>query len=176
MRLVFLYGPPAAGKLTIAKELEKLCGYRVFHNHLTVDLTEIAFDIGTEEATAFSSKLRLEVFEEAAKQGRDGLIFTFCYAREKDDAFVKDIQDLIGRYGGDVCFVQVYCSVGALMDRVGDASREVFRKVRSREGLQRMMDEAELFEAIPFVESLSIDTTGTPPKEAARIIREHYHL
>jgi len=35
--LVLLHGPPASGKLTIAKELSVLTEARVFHNHLTLD-------------------------------------------------------------------------------------------------------------------------------------------
>lgn len=38
MEFVLLYGPPAIGKLTIAKELQKLKGYKLLHNHLVVDL------------------------------------------------------------------------------------------------------------------------------------------
>ena len=38
MKLVVLHGPPAAGKLTVALELEPLTGFQVFHHHLTVDL------------------------------------------------------------------------------------------------------------------------------------------
>lgn len=35
--LVYLHGPPAAGKLTIATELAALGVGEVFHNHLTMD-------------------------------------------------------------------------------------------------------------------------------------------
>jgi len=37
MELLFIYGPAAVGKLTVARELAKLTGFRLFHNHLTVD-------------------------------------------------------------------------------------------------------------------------------------------
>ena len=47
MRLVFLYGPPAVGKLTVAKALARLTGYKVFHNHLTIDLVASILDWGT---------------------------------------------------------------------------------------------------------------------------------
>jgi len=35
MKLVFIYGPPAVGKLTVANALAKVTGFKVFHNHLT---------------------------------------------------------------------------------------------------------------------------------------------
>jgi len=34
MNLVFLYGPPAAGKYTIGRELASLTGLALFHNIL----------------------------------------------------------------------------------------------------------------------------------------------
>ena len=38
MKLIVLYGPPAAGKYTIAKAVAEKTGYKLFHNYLTVDL------------------------------------------------------------------------------------------------------------------------------------------
>ena len=31
-KLIFIYGPPADGKLTTARELEKVTGYKLVHN------------------------------------------------------------------------------------------------------------------------------------------------
>ncbi len=39
MQLVYLYGPPGVGKLTVARELVALTGFKLFHNHLAVNLT-----------------------------------------------------------------------------------------------------------------------------------------
>ena len=44
MWLLFLHGPPASGKLTIARELKTLTGFQLFHNHLAVDLLESVFE------------------------------------------------------------------------------------------------------------------------------------
>ena len=38
MKLVILYGPPGVGKLTVGRELAARTGFKLFHNHLTVDL------------------------------------------------------------------------------------------------------------------------------------------
>ena len=43
MRLVVLYGPPGVGKLTVGGELATLTGFRLFHNHLTVNLATAIF-------------------------------------------------------------------------------------------------------------------------------------
>lgn len=51
MKLIFLYGPPAAGKLTIARALAVITGFAVFHNHLVVDAVESIFPFGSERFT-----------------------------------------------------------------------------------------------------------------------------
>jgi hypothetical protein len=48
MNLIFLHGPAAVGKLTVARELAHLTGFGLFHNHLTVDALTAVFDFGTE--------------------------------------------------------------------------------------------------------------------------------
>lgn len=44
MELVVIYGAPGVGKLTVARELARKTGYKLFHNHLTVDLVKSLFD------------------------------------------------------------------------------------------------------------------------------------
>ncbi len=44
MQLVFLYGPPGVGKYTIGLELAARTGFRLLHNHLTVNLVSAVFE------------------------------------------------------------------------------------------------------------------------------------
>ena len=37
MMLVILFGPPAVGKMAVGIELERQTGFRLFHNHMSVD-------------------------------------------------------------------------------------------------------------------------------------------
>ena len=48
MNLVFIHGPAASGKLTVARELARLTGFGVFHNHLVVDSLTPVFEFGSE--------------------------------------------------------------------------------------------------------------------------------
>jgi tRNA uridine 5-carbamoylmethylation protein Kti12 len=67
MRFIVIYGPPAVGKLTTAEELSKLTGYRIFHNHLTIDLVNSILDYGSKEFNEFVDRYRLEMIGAAAK-------------------------------------------------------------------------------------------------------------
>lgn len=45
-RMIFLYGPPAVGKLTVANLVSERTGFRVLHNHLTIDAITPVFAFG----------------------------------------------------------------------------------------------------------------------------------
>jgi tRNA uridine 5-carbamoylmethylation protein Kti12 len=47
VKLIFIYGPPAVGKLTVASELAKLTGFKLFDNHVSIDFVKSVFDYGT---------------------------------------------------------------------------------------------------------------------------------
>ena len=66
MDLVFMHGPVAAGKLTVARELSHLTGFRLFHNHLTVDAVAAVFDFGSEPFILLREQIWLAIFREAA--------------------------------------------------------------------------------------------------------------
>ncbi len=86
MKPIFLYGFPGVGKLTVAREkltvareLAELTGFKLFHNHLTVDLIASVFDFGSEPFVELREKIWLAVFSEAVETDLTGLIFTFAY-------------------------------------------------------------------------------------------------
>ena len=66
------------GKLTVAREIAKLTGFKVFHNHLAVDLVESVFEFGSQPFVELREKVWLAVFSQAVAANLDGLIFTFA--------------------------------------------------------------------------------------------------
>jgi hypothetical protein len=176
MKLVFIYGPPATGKLTVAKHLAKLTGFKLFHNHMTFDLVGSIFEFGTKPFAKLNDIYRLELFEAAAKEDINGLIFTFVYAKPDDDHFIKETIRRVERHGGKVYFVQLLCDRNALFRRVKHASRENFDKIKSRKSLHRCLGRWELFSKVPFKRSLSIDNTKLPPRKAAQKIKAYFKL
>ena len=48
MKLVFIHGAPAAGKLTTARLLDRVGG-RLFDNHAAIDVARTVFEFGTPE-------------------------------------------------------------------------------------------------------------------------------
>ena len=165
MKLIVLYGAPASGKYTIAKLLAEKLGYKFFHNHVTVDMLKQLFEFGTPGFFELSDKIRLDVFEEAAKQNISGMIFTFVYHKEAGDGFVRNIIERVRKYGGEVKFIQIYCDKNELIKRVGQEQRIQAKKMVSSEKLLNMFDRGDFQSAISFVESTCIDNTSLSIEE-----------
>ena len=166
MKLIVLYGPPAAGKYTVAKGIAEKTGYRLFHNHLTVDLLKSVFTFGTENFFQLSQNIRLEILEQAAKENIPGIVFTFVYNKNNDDGFIRDLLERVTSQGGEVIFIQIYCEQEELLKRVEEESRRQFQKITSKEGLAEMLASDDLISSIDFVNGTKIDTTHLTPQEA----------
>jgi hypothetical protein len=99
MHLLFIYGPPASGKLTIASQVARQSGYALFHNHLIVDALLAVFPFGSPEFVALREKFWIETIGEAARSGRS-LVFTFCPEPTVDAGFSRRVEALVQQAGG----------------------------------------------------------------------------
>jgi hypothetical protein len=171
MKLIFLHGPPAVGKLTIACELAVLTGFRLFHNHLTVDLVSSLFSFGSEPFILLREQIWLAVFAEAARNNVS-LIFTFNPERTVREGFIQETIDVVHASGGQVTFVALTCAEDELERRIGDASRKEFGKLASVEQYRSLKD-AGAFQFPKLPNGLSVDTTNHSPADSARLIREY---
>jgi hypothetical protein len=176
MVLVFLYGPPAVGKLTVAKELAALTGYKVFHGHLTFDLAHALFEPFTPPFGALCTELRLKTIEMAAQYDLAGMVFTYCYAYPSDTPFVERVRDTVASAGGEICFVQLLCDVPELKRRVVAPDRRAFRKLDNAPGLEAALVRWDLYTPIPDSDTLSIDNTHLAPAQVAARIVKHFSL
>lgn len=173
MKLLCIYGPPASGKLTVAKELSAVTGIKVFHNHLALDFAAGVFDWGTPAFWSVVESSIMLVLETAAKTDID-LIFTFVYSPE-DDAYLERIIRTVEGHGGEVCFVRLSCTPEVLEERVQSPDRKQFNKISSVEILRDFMSRRDIFASVPY-EDLHIDTCQTVPSEAAKIIAANFGL
>jgi hypothetical protein len=178
MKLVFLYGPPAVGKLTVANELATLSRFKIFHNHLSVDLVESIFPRGTRPFAQLIWDIRLSTFAKAAEEDIDGLIFTMVYGRNRE-ALMSRCVDVVEKAGGEVCFVHLTCSQATLERRVRNEDRKRHGKITSVDVLRDSLSNSaaqEPFAASAGWKSLTIDTDTASPLEAAQQIVTHYGL
>ena len=176
MKLVFLHGMPGVGKLTVASELAKLTGFRLFHNHLTVDLVLSLFEFGSQPFVELRERIWLDTFAQACDAKLDGLIFTFAFEKTVRHEFVSNVMKLVEPQGGEVVFVNLYCDSAELEKRLTDPGREKFGKLTSLE-LFRQLKSNGTFDAPDSLPSrISVDTTNITPLEAARKIATELNL
>jgi len=175
VKLIFIYGPPAVGKLTVARKLARMTGYKLYHNHVSIDFVKSVFEFGTPTFWRLVDKFRREMLEEAAKEGID-VIFTFVYDRGSDDEFVNDVVRRVKSQGGMVCFVRLYCDPQELARRVNAKSRKKLGKLVTKSELARMVKKFNLASEVPIAGSLSLDTGSLSAEQAATAIAARFRL
>lgn len=176
MKLVILYGPPAVGKLTVAKKVAEKTGYVLFHNHLAADLAASLHPFGTPAYADFVADIRTMYLNHAFRSRIPGIIMTLVYGIEthegkNDDKFIRRIIRKAKTHRVPVFFVRLTCDESTLMRRVGRPSRGALKKLRRPKILQRILRTKSVRCEIPAVRSLTIDTkTASPGSAAEKII------
>ncbi len=172
MRLIFIYGMPATGKLTVAKELSRMTGYPVFHNHLVVDLLWSLFEFGSKPFVELREEIWLSVFRQAAENQLPGLIFTFAPEATVRAEFIHQAVKVLTEAGGSVDFVELTCPVEELRLRIPEASRRQYKKLSSVEVFDQLHGNGTLASMAMPQALVSVDTsTCTPARAALEIAR-----
>jgi len=174
-QLIFIHGPTAVGKLTVARELARLTGFRLFHNHLIVDALTAVFEFGSEPFIRLREPMWLAIMRDAAI-ARISLVFTFTPEATVSPGFVEEAIAAFEGEGGEVKFVALTSAVEIQDARIGNESRAAFGKLRSV-SVQRALRQRRLMDYRPMPDSgLTIDTGATSPEDAARMILDHFAL
>jgi hypothetical protein len=174
MDLVFLYGPAAAGKLTVARALAARTGYPVFHNHLVVDAVGAVFAFGSEPFVRLRQDFWLTVFREAAAVSRS-LIFTFAPEPTVPADFFERSEAAVAASGGRMRYVCLTLSDAEQERRIGNADRGAFQKLRSLDILRAIRAAGQPF-ALPPGAELTLDTGKLDPEAAAAEIHRALDL
>lgn len=172
MELIFIYGLPATGKLTVAKELSKSTGYKLFHNHLVVDLLLSVFEFGSGPFVQMREEIWLTVFEQACQSKLPGLIFTFNPENTVRQTFVDAAIDTVTKCGGRIHFVELVCPLTELRDRIDSPSRLEHGKLSSLALFEKLHADGVFDTSHMPKPILTVDTSSCSPIEAAARIGE----
>lgn len=171
--LIYLYGPPASGKLTIAERVAEITGAKLFHNHLTVDAARAVFEFRSDPFDRVVQRFRLDVFATAASAGID-LVFTNSSAwggpdaRQRFAAFAEDAANVVDANGGQTFFVRVDAPPEALERRLANESRRRLNKLTDVARLTELMSSHDPSSLHPT--DLIVETARLAPHEAADLI------
>jgi hypothetical protein len=175
MKLLFLHGSPAVGKLTVAKALLQLVPGRLMDNHAAIDLALTIFDFGAPGFWELVHDVRRSAMNAAAEHRVPLLVTTFCYAEPEDREQFGQIEAIVQRDGGELLPVFLHCSREEALRRVGNPDRVERRKITSGEYLIRELDRYDLT-AVPRPDCLKLDTGVNAADVTAQEIVEHFGL
>jgi hypothetical protein len=175
--LVFLHGPAAAGKYTVARELAALTGLELYHNHLVVDevLKDHAF--GTPGFVAERDRRWRGHLGAALRRHPPGrIIFTFNPENTVPQAFIDWLFSAAPAAGVPLHSVEITAPESSLEARMGSAQRRTFRKLVDLELYRKLRDTGVFRTPVIPRTDLIVDTTAFEPADAAGRIRDHFRL
>ncbi len=169
MKLVFVYGPPAAGKYTVSRRVAEITGLALFHNHLVVDSVASVFPFGSPSFVRLREQFWMDVFKAAVAEDRS-LVFTFQPEGSVSPDFAQRVIDLVRGAGGEVLLVHLKLSADGQMARIANADRAAFGKLRDADLLAKLQAEFAACERAMPEADLVIDTELVSAEAAAAMI------
>ena len=187
MKLLFIFGAHAAGKMTVGQAVSRITPMKLFHNYMTI---EPVIELFGSYNGAVTERLRQVVFEEFAKTDNYGLIFTFIWAFDVpyDTEYVRRLTQLYENAGAQVDYVELVApqEVRLVRNRTENRLKEKASKRDVALSEMRMLDAEEKYRCISepgeVIEKLGctperylrIDNTDLSPEEVAERIVQHF--
>lgn len=183
MKLVFIIGNAAVGKMTVGQELMKITDMRLFHNHMTI---EPVLEIFGYFNSAAINRLRRVVFEEFAKSDSYGMIYTYMWAfdQQSDWDYIEDIKSVFAPYNTEFYYVELVASREVRLQRNTTENR-LQNKASKRDvemSNQRLISDDSIYRLesldgeIKFENYIKIDNTELSPDVVAKMIKERFLL
>jgi hypothetical protein len=170
MHFVLIFGPPAVGKMTVGHEIAQRTGFKLFHNHMSVEPLLGIFEFGSPPFGRISSELRRRIIEEAVDSGLPGLVFTFVWGLDlpEDLEIVASYADIVAAGQGTSHFVELYADQRTRLARNGTE----FRLAEKRSKRDREFSDNNLRE----LDAGYVMNTGSTPTKADAFLAEREHL
>jgi hypothetical protein len=169
VHLICVTGPPAVGKMTVGRAVCDLTGFRLFHNHMSIEPLLGVYDFGTPSFQRINSMIRREVIAESVVAGLAGLVFTFAIDLD-DPRELEALQELVEpveRAGYPVDVVELRAPQHVRLAREGGADRMDHKRSK------RDVEWARAH--VVDLESRARFTTD-PSRDGERLLPGHRHL
>ena len=181
MKLLFLIGNSAVGKMTVGQELCKITPLRLFHNHMMIEPVLEIFGAFRGDVI---QKLRRVIFEEFASSDHYGMVFTFMWAFDmpSDWEYLESVKQIFGLPEEDIYYVELIAPQEIRLERNATDNR-LKHKASKRDveaSNQRLIGDDQRYrcESLPgeitFPNYLRLENAHISAAEAARIIKEHF--
>jgi hypothetical protein len=182
MKLVFLIGSGAVGKMTVGQELAKITELRLFHNHMAIEPVIEIFGYYDWETIAL---VRDVIFKRFAASSNYGMIFTYMWAFDHpgDWEYIEHVKDIFRPCGAEFYCAELIAPQEIRLERNATENRIRNKpskadvalsseRLKKEDGCRLVSREGE----VPFEHYLRIDNSSLPAAEAARLIKESFRL
>lgn len=172
MRNIIIIGPPASGKLSIAKALTKEKGYFLFDNHRSIDAAGIINANQDVKPAGLCDQIRKCVLQAAASSNTP-TIFTMVYGYPIDDEIMREYTEILTTDAPPV-IVQLHCTREDSRKRSQDESRSGTTKLRDAAGIDRVYAkyDVETDYVSSIAEVLHLNTSELSVHESVKVIME----
>lgn len=174
MKLLFLFGDGASGKMTVGQELTKITDLRLLHNHMTI---EPAFELFGETRWKTTYALREIIFEDFATLDCYGMIFTYMMAfnLQSECDYVEHVVDIFKKHNAELSAplevrLQRNITENRLLHKPSKRDLDKSNQFLLNHKYRYVSNDGE----IPFDNYIKIDNTHLSPEEAAKTIKERF--
>lgn len=185
--LLFVIGPAAVGKMTVGGAIAERTGFKLFHNHMTIEPLLRLFPYESAQFQRLNHDFREQIFREAAGSDLPGLIFTLVWDFDdpEDAAVVERYSRPFRERGARVLFLELSADQDVRLSRNAGESRLAEKASKrdlawSDENLRNMDAKYRLNSVDDFAHApethLHIDNTALEPSEVAARAVEYFGL
>ncbi|MFE7526065.1 AAA family ATPase [Kitasatospora sp. NPDC057542] len=185
--LLFVIGPAAVGKMTVGAAIAARTGFKLFHNHMTIEPLLRLFPYDSPQFQRLNHAFREQIFAEAAASDLPGLVFTLVWDFDDpaDAALVERYSAPFRDRGSRVLFLELTADQSVRLERNAGESR-LAEKASKRDlgwsngnligmDARHRLNSLDDFAHMPHLHLL-VDNTHLDPDEVAVHAIEHFGL
>ena len=183
MKLVFIIGDAAVGKMTVGQELMKITDLRLFHNHMTI---EPVIEIFGRYDGKTIAEMRDLIFKNFAASENYGMIFTLMmdFDMPSEWEYLEHIKSIFEPYGTEFYYVELIAPQEVRLQR--NVTENRLKNKPSKRDLdssnQRLINDDAHHRCvsregeIPFDNYLRIENSDKEADEVAAMIKNTFGL
>lgn len=183
MKLVFIIGDAAVGKMTVGQQLMKITDLRLFHNHMAIEpVIEI---MGRYDGETIL-EIRDVIFRHFAASDNYGMIFTYMmdFDLPSEWEYMEHVKDIFRPYDTEFYYVELIAPLEVRLERNRTENRLKNKpskrdlawsenRILRDDGNHRLVSNEGEF---PFDNYLRIENSDKTPEEAALLIKQTFNL
>ncbi len=180
---IIITGPQAVGKMAVGMALQEKFNYRLFHNHMTIEMVVDLYGDLSKDGFSLVSQLRESIFNHVVHQDLDGFTFTYMWGfnLESEHAYIDRLIQKFEAHQWHCTIVELEADIDTRLHRNRTELRLQHKATKrnlewSDKDLVKSMEKYRLNShegEIKHPSYLKINNTHLQPHEVAALIYEY---